>query len=41
VFVAVHEATINMDAASLKRGVVAARKQGLDPKVVINPVRTE
>ena len=35
VFVDVDEATFNMDAASLKRGVAAARKQGLKPKAVI------
>jgi dTDP-4-amino-4,6-dideoxygalactose transaminase len=35
VFVDVDEATFNIDAASLKRGVAAARKQGLKPKAVI------
>jgi dTDP-4-amino-4,6-dideoxygalactose transaminase len=35
VFVDVDEATFNMDAASLKRGVAVARKQGLEPKAVI------
>jgi dTDP-4-amino-4,6-dideoxygalactose transaminase len=35
VFVDVDEATFNMDAASLKRGIAAARKQGLKPKAVI------
>jgi dTDP-4-amino-4,6-dideoxygalactose transaminase len=35
VFVDVDEATFNMDAASLKRGIAAARKQGLTPKAVI------
>jgi dTDP-4-amino-4,6-dideoxygalactose transaminase len=35
VFVDVDEATFNMDAASLKRGVAVARKQGLKPKAVI------
>jgi dTDP-4-amino-4,6-dideoxygalactose transaminase len=35
VFVDVDEATFNMDAASLKRGVDAAKKQGLKPKAVI------
>jgi len=35
VFVDVDEATFNMDAVSLKRGVAAARKQGLKPKAVI------
>jgi dTDP-4-amino-4,6-dideoxygalactose transaminase len=35
VFVDVDEATFNMDAASLKRGVAAARKQGLRPRAVI------
>ena len=35
VFVDVDEATFNMDAASLKRGVTAAKKQGLKPKAVI------
>jgi dTDP-4-amino-4,6-dideoxygalactose transaminase len=35
VFVDVDEATFNMDAASLKRGVATARKQGLKPKAVI------
>jgi dTDP-4-amino-4,6-dideoxygalactose transaminase len=35
VFVDVDEATFNLDAASLKRGVAAARKQGLKPRAVI------
>src|ERR1700761_3995493 len=35
VFVDVDEATFNMDAASLKRGVVTAKKKGLKPKAVI------
>jgi dTDP-4-amino-4,6-dideoxygalactose transaminase len=35
VFVDVDEATFNIDATSLKRGVAAARKQGLKPKAVI------
>jgi dTDP-4-amino-4,6-dideoxygalactose transaminase len=35
VFVDVDEATFNMDAASLKRGVAAARKLGLKPRAVI------
>ncbi|MBU6456172.1 MAG: DegT/DnrJ/EryC1/StrS family aminotransferase [Bradyrhizobium sp.] len=35
VFVDVDEATFNMDVASLSRGIAAARKQGLEPKVVI------
>ncbi len=35
VFVDVDEATFNMDAASLKRGVAAVKKQGLRPKAVI------
>jgi dTDP-4-amino-4,6-dideoxygalactose transaminase len=35
VFVDVDEATFNMDAASLKRGIAAAKKQGLKPKAVI------
>jgi dTDP-4-amino-4,6-dideoxygalactose transaminase len=35
VFVDVDEATFNMDAASLKRGVAVAKKQGLKPKAVI------
>jgi dTDP-4-amino-4,6-dideoxygalactose transaminase len=35
VFVDVDEATFNIDAASLKRGVAAAKKQGLKPKAVI------
>jgi dTDP-4-amino-4,6-dideoxygalactose transaminase len=35
VFVDVDEATFNMAAASLKRGVETARKQGLKPKAVI------
>jgi dTDP-4-amino-4,6-dideoxygalactose transaminase len=34
-FADVDAATFNMDAASLKRGVAAARKQGLKPKAVI------
>jgi len=37
VFVDVDEATFNMDAASLKRGVAAARKLGLKP-VAVMPV---
>jgi dTDP-4-amino-4,6-dideoxygalactose transaminase len=35
VFVDVDEATFNMDAASLKRGISAARKAGLKPRAVI------
>jgi dTDP-4-amino-4,6-dideoxygalactose transaminase len=35
VFVDVDEATFNMDAASLKRGVAVAKKRGLKPKAVI------
>jgi dTDP-4-amino-4,6-dideoxygalactose transaminase len=35
VFVDVDEATFNMDAASLKRGIASARKLGLEPKAVI------
>jgi dTDP-4-amino-4,6-dideoxygalactose transaminase len=35
VFVDVDEATFNMDAASLKRGVAVAKKQGLKPRAVI------
>jgi dTDP-4-amino-4,6-dideoxygalactose transaminase len=35
VFVDVDEATFNIDAASLERGVAAARERGLKPKVVI------
>ena len=35
VFVDVDEATFNMDAASLKRGIAAARKLGLKPRAVI------
>jgi dTDP-4-amino-4,6-dideoxygalactose transaminase len=35
VFVDVDEATFNMDAASLKRGVATARKLGLKPRAVI------
>jgi dTDP-4-amino-4,6-dideoxygalactose transaminase len=35
VFVDVDEATFNIDAASLKRGIAIARKQGLKPRVVI------
>ncbi len=35
VFVDVDEATFNMDASSLKRGIATARKQGLKPKAVI------
>src|SRR6201994_11469 len=35
VFVDVDEATFNMDAASLKRGIATARKQGLKPRAVI------
>jgi dTDP-4-amino-4,6-dideoxygalactose transaminase len=35
VFVDVDETTFNMDAASLKRGIAAAKKQGLKPKAVI------
>jgi dTDP-4-amino-4,6-dideoxygalactose transaminase len=35
VFVDVEEATFNMDAVSLKRGIATARKLGLKPKAVI------
>jgi dTDP-4-amino-4,6-dideoxygalactose transaminase len=35
VFVDVDEATFNMDAASLQRGIASARKLGLKPKAVI------
>jgi dTDP-4-amino-4,6-dideoxygalactose transaminase len=35
VFVDVDEATFNMDAASLKRGIATARKLGLNPRAVI------
>jgi dTDP-4-amino-4,6-dideoxygalactose transaminase len=35
VFVDVDEATFNIDAASLKRGIVTARKLGLKPRAVI------
>jgi len=35
VFVDVDAATFNIDAASLKRGIAAARKQGLKPRAVI------
>lgn len=35
VFVDVDEATFNIDAASLKKGILAARKQGLKPRAVI------
>ena len=35
VFVDVDEATFNMDAGSLKRGIATARKHGLTPKAVI------
>jgi dTDP-4-amino-4,6-dideoxygalactose transaminase len=35
VFVDVDEATFNMDAASLERGIATARKLGLEPKAVI------
>jgi dTDP-4-amino-4,6-dideoxygalactose transaminase len=35
VFVDVDEATFNMDAASLKRGIAAARKAGIEPVGVI------
>ena len=35
VFVDVDEATFNMDAASLKRGIATARKRGLKPRAVI------
>src|ERR1022692_1207491 len=35
VFVDVDEATFNMDASSLKRGIATARKQGLKLKAVI------
>ena len=35
VFVDVDEATFNMDAASLKRGIATARKHGLKPRAVI------
>jgi dTDP-4-amino-4,6-dideoxygalactose transaminase len=35
VFVDVDEATFNMDAASLKRGIATARQRGLKPRAVI------
>jgi dTDP-4-amino-4,6-dideoxygalactose transaminase len=35
VFVDVDEATFNLDAASLARGIAAAKKQGLKPRAVI------
>jgi dTDP-4-amino-4,6-dideoxygalactose transaminase len=35
VFVDVDEATFNIDATSLKKGIVAAKKQGLKPRAVI------
>src|ERR1051325_3454155 len=35
VFVDVDEATFNLDAASLKRGIAAARERGLKPRAVI------
>jgi dTDP-4-amino-4,6-dideoxygalactose transaminase len=35
VFVDVDEATFNMDAASLKRGIATAKQRGLKPKAVI------
>ena len=35
VFVDVDEATFNIDAASLKRGIAAARKLGLKPRAII------
>ena len=35
VFVDVDEATFNIDAASLKRGIATAKKQGLKPRAVI------
>src|ERR1700739_3832040 len=35
VFVDVDEATFNMDAASLKRGIATARKRGLKPRAII------
>jgi dTDP-4-amino-4,6-dideoxygalactose transaminase len=35
VFVDVDEATFNMDAASLKRGIATAKKHGLKPRAVI------
>src|SRR6201995_3586106 len=35
VFVDVDEATFNMDAASLKRGITTARKHGLKPRAII------
>ena len=35
VFVDVDEATFNIDAASLKRGIATARKRGLKPRAVI------
>ena len=35
VFVDVDEVTFNIDAASLKRGIAAARKRGLEPRAVI------
>src|SRR6201999_3627638 len=35
VFVDVDEATFNIDAAALKRGVVTARRLGLKPRAII------
>jgi dTDP-4-amino-4,6-dideoxygalactose transaminase len=35
VFVDVDEATFNMDAASLKRGIATARKRGLKPRAIV------
>jgi dTDP-4-amino-4,6-dideoxygalactose transaminase len=35
VFVDVHAATFNMDAASLKRGIATAKQRGLKPRAVI------
>src|ERR1700761_1502064 len=35
VFVDVHDATFNIDAESLKRGIATAKQQGLKPKAVI------
>src|ERR1700760_3289670 len=35
VFVDVDEATFNIDAASLRRGIAAAKQKGLKPKAVI------
>jgi dTDP-4-amino-4,6-dideoxygalactose transaminase len=35
VFVDVDETTFNLDAASLKRGIATARKQGLKPRAII------